>query len=68
MKPLVTVVPFSRDDAPRILNGAAVEKPAHVADFRRLQVLMEYGGIYLDTVRCDKPLIYWFIMSWGSVI
>ena len=49
MKPLVTVVPFSRDDVPRILNGAAVEKPAHVADFRRLQVLMQYGGIYLDT-------------------
>ena len=49
MKPLVTVVPFSRDDVPRILNGAAVEKPSHVADFRRLQVLMQYGGIYLDT-------------------
>ena len=48
-KPLVTIRPFARTEVPAILNGEPVAKPAHVADFKRLRVLYEQGGIYMDT-------------------
>ena len=47
VRPLVTLVPFAATH--RELNGVAVEEPAHIADFRRFEVLAEEGGIYMDT-------------------
>ena len=35
---LATLRTFSRDDVPRVLNGASVTHPAHVSDFYRLDV------------------------------
>eukprot|EP00042_Codosiga_hollandica_P051693 m.639157 g.639157 ORF g.639157 m.639157 type:complete len:593 (-) comp58332_c0_seq12:3897-5675(-) len=45
----VTIRTFSERDTPRVLNGVAVSEPAHISDFRRLQLLDEEGGIYIDT-------------------
>jgi hypothetical protein len=36
--PEFEAVPFSADDVPRHLNGRNVTHPAHLSDFRRLQV------------------------------
>lgn len=49
------VVPFGREEVPLHIcregdprGCVALSKAAHVADFRRLQVLHEQGGIYMD--------------------
>ena len=47
VRPFVTLVPFKATH--RELNGVPVEEPAHIADFRRFEVLAEEGGIYMDT-------------------
>jgi len=47
--PEVEVMPFFAKDIPAKLNGFKVEKPAHLSDFRRFQMLHEYGGVYIDT-------------------
>ena len=47
--PEFEVVPFGPDDIPKELNNHAVTHPAHMSDFRRMQVLLEHGGIYFDT-------------------
>jgi hypothetical protein len=45
----VSIIPFTKEDVPQILNGVPVTIPAHIADFRRFQVLAKEGGIYMDT-------------------
>lgn len=47
--PEVEVMPFFAKDVPAKLNGFKVAKPAHLSDFRRFQMLHEYGGVYIDT-------------------
>lgn len=46
---VTAVVPFSRKDVPLSLNGVKVTHPAFIADFRRVEILYEWGGIYMDT-------------------
>ena len=43
------VLPFPRSEVPLSLNGVKVTHPAFIADFRRIQVLYDWGGIYMDT-------------------
>src|SRR5689334_5599746 len=53
-KPFMTVVPAI---APTVAeSGLALTHPAHRADLLRLEVLQQYGGIYLDAdVLCVQP-------------
>lgn len=46
---ITAVVPFPRSDVPLSLNGVKVIHPAFIADFRRIQILYDWGGIYMDT-------------------
>ena len=42
------MVDFPFSDVPRTLNKRNVTNLAHVADFKRMQVLLSEGGVYLD--------------------
>ena len=46
---ITAVMPFPRSAVPFSLNGLRLRHPAFIADFRRIQVLYEWGGIYMDT-------------------
>ncbi|CAJ1389791.1 unnamed protein product [Effrenium voratum] len=43
------VIPFPRSSVPLALNGVLVTHPAFIADFHRMEVLYQWGGIYMDT-------------------
>ncbi|CAK9001841.1 unnamed protein product [Durusdinium trenchii] len=43
------VLPFPRSEVPLSLNGVKITHPAFIADFRRIQILYSWGGIYMDT-------------------
>ena len=47
--PLVEVQHLSSDVIPRSINGTNITEAAHKADFLRLSVLWQFGGIYMDT-------------------
>jgi hypothetical protein len=67
-KKMGVMVPFSKKDVPMELNGVKVSKSAHIADFRRFQVLIERGGIYMDTdhvlIRPIDELLH-YTSVWG---
>ena len=46
---ITRLVPFERSAVPMALNGARLRHPAFIADFQRIQVLYDSGGIYMDT-------------------
>eukprot|EP00435_Cladocopium_sp_Y103_P037040 s1213_g9.t1 len=46
---ITAVVPFARTDVPLSLNDVKISHPAFIADFRRIQILRDWGGIYMDT-------------------
>ncbi|CAE7236264.1 SLC8A2 [Symbiodinium pilosum] len=42
------VVPFPRSAVPNSLNGLRLSHPAFIADFIRIKILHDWGGIYMD--------------------
>ena len=60
---VTAVVPFARADVPLSLNGVKITHPAFIADFRRIQILHDWGGIYMDTdalsLRNFEDLRHW---------
>ena len=48
---MVTIRSFNRSSfsVANVRKGMPKMKPAHVSDFKRLAILREEGGIYLDT-------------------
>lgn len=48
-------------EPPKEIFGKSITQPAHKSDVIRLQVLLEYGGVYVDTdtifVKSFKPLL-----------
>lgn len=57
-KPFVTTF---KVDPPKQIFGIPITQPAHKSDVLRLQILLEYGGIYVDTdtifVKSFEPLL-----------
>eukprot|EP00929_Paragymnodinium_shiwhaense_P033673 TRINITY_DN18450_c0_g1_i12.p1 TRINITY_DN18450_c0_g1~~TRINITY_DN18450_c0_g1_i12.p1 ORF type:complete len:717 (+),score=153.94 TRINITY_DN18450_c0_g1_i12:175-2325(+) len=43
------VLPFDRAAVPIEINGVYLRHPAMIGDFYRMQVLYDWGGIYMDT-------------------
>jgi len=46
---LVELIPYSLDEVPSPTSGAKLSRPEFVSDFMRIQVLLQAGGVYLDT-------------------
>ena len=46
---ITDVVPFPRSAVPNSLNGLRLSHPAFIADFIRIKILHDWGGIYMDT-------------------
>ena len=64
---ITAVVPFARADVPLSLNDVKISHPAFIADFRRIQILHDWGGIYMDT---DALSLRSFdsLRSWKAVL
>jgi len=64
---ITAVIPFARTDVPLSLNDVKISHPAFIADFRRIQILRDWGGIYMDT---DALSLCSFdsLRSWKAVL
>ena len=66
IEPMVTLMPC---EAISEYDGTPIRWPQYMSDVLRLQILQEYGGIYMDTdMLLQKPLYEWMgdkmVMSW----
>ena len=61
--PLVVFKELTADLIPTRVNGVVISKPAHRSDFLRMNLLWQYGGVYMDSdaiiTKSFHPLMRW---------
>ena len=68
-KKILPMVELMECELPTEYDGVEIVYPQYISDIMRLEILDEYGGIYMDTdMLLKKPLYEWMgeklVMSW----